>query len=378
MPLLKTPFVAEDFVLPFVEARRQFRTLASTALDTLPGQLLHFAHPQAGPQGESLSSDWLWLGENSAPAVVVIISGTHGIEGYAGSGLQRQIMPDLISLLQQKAGLAALVIHTLNPWGYAWQRRGDHNNIDLNRNFIDFEAPLPVNAGFNDLLPALKMPTDERKALLKQWQNELGSTRYEQAVSSGQYQHNDALFYGGKKASWSHQTLLSGLHTLSLNKAKRVLVLDLHTGLGPYGYGELISDHVPGSPGDTRAAQWFGDQVSRPALGTSSSVPKTGLLDYYFHQLLGNQGCFLTYEMGSYGTEALFDVLCEEQRVFNDLKARIQMGELPANSSAEDHAASIAMMRHFCPDDPHWRAAVTMRFRQVVGIGVDQLLKEAR
>ncbi|MFG1489566.1 DUF2817 domain-containing protein, partial [Oceanospirillum sp. HFRX-1_2] len=123
MPLLKTPHVAEDFVLPFSEARRQFRSLASTALDTLPGQLLHFAHPEIGPQGEALSSDWLWLGEDSAPAVLVIISGTHGVEGYAGSGLQRHLLPDLVTVLQQKAGLAALVIHTLNPWGYAWQRR---------------------------------------------------------------------------------------------------------------------------------------------------------------------------------------------------------------------------------------------------------------
>lgn len=373
MPLLKTPHVAEDFVLPFSEARRQFRSLASTALDTLPGQLLHFAHPETGPQGEALSSDWLWLGEDSAPAVLVIISGTHGIEGYAGSGLQRHLLPDLVTVLQQKAGLAALVIHTLNPWGYAWQRRGDHKNIDLNRNFIDFDAPLPVNSGFNDLLPALAMPQEERSLLLNQWQRNLGATRYEEAVSGGQYQHSNSLFYGGKKPSWSHQTLLSGLNTLSLNRAKKILVLDLHTGLGPYGYGELISDHLPGSAGDIKAAQWFGDQVARPALGTSSSVPKIGLMDYYFHQLLGDRGCYMTYEMGSFGTEALFDVLCEEQRFYN-----ANSGSTTYPISEEDNPASLAMMRHFCPDDPHWQAAVSMRFRQVVGIGIDQLLKEIR
>lgn len=371
MPLLRTPHVAEDFVLPFSEARRQFRCLASTALDTLPGQLLHFAHPEDGPQGEALSSDWLWLGEDSAPAVLVIISGTHGIEGYAGSGLQRHLLPDLVTVLQQNAGLAALVIHTLNPWGYAWQRRGDHKNIDLNRNFIDFDAPLPVNIGFNDLLPALEMPEEERSARLWQWQRNLGTSQYEEAVSGGQYQHSNSLFFGGKKPSWSHQTLLNGLTTLSLSRARRVLVLDLHTGLGPYGYGELISDHPPGSDGDKTSALWFGDQVARPALGTSSSVPKTGLMDYYFHGLLGARGCFLTFEMGSYGTDALFNVLCDEQRHVNATQNSL-------NPTATDHPTSIAMMRHFCPDDPHWQAAVSMRFRQVVGIGIDQLLKEIR
>lgn len=373
MPLLKTPLVAEDFVLPFSEARRQFRSLASTALDTLPGQLLHFAHPKTGPQGEALSSDWLWLGEDSAPAVLVMISGTHGVEGYAGSGLQRHLLPDLVSVLQQRANLAVLMIHTLNPWGYAWQRRGDHQNIDLNRNFIDFAAPLPVNAAFNDLLPALAMPREERSLLLNQWQRTLGTTGYEEAVSGGQYQHRDSLFYGGQKPSWSHQTLISGLNTLSLNRARNVLVLDLHTGLGPYAYGELISDHEPGSAGDIKAAQWFGNQVARPALGTSSSVPKTGLMDYYFYQLLGNRGCYLTYEMGSFGTDALFDVLCEEQRFYNN-----NQDSSEGSLSETDTPASLAMMRHFCPNDPHWQAAVSMRLRQVVGIGIDQLLKEIR
>ncbi|WP_051205837.1 DUF2817 domain-containing protein [Oceanospirillum maris] len=368
MPLLKTPVVADDFVLPFAEARRHFRSLASTALDTLPGQLLHFAHPETGPQGEALSSDWLWLGENSAPAVLVIISGTHGVEGYAGSGLQRQLLSDLVNVLQQRAGLSALIIHTLNPWGYAWQRRGDHNNIDLNRNFVDFSQLLPTNADFNDLHAALMLPARERSRALNQWQKHLGNRHYEQTVSGGQYQEASSLFYGGQKPSWSQQTLVSGLNILSLNRAKRVLVLDLHTGLGPYGYGELISDHPFGSAGDIRATQWFGDQVSRPELGTSSSVPKTGLMDYYFHRLLTDRGCFLTYEMGTYGTQALFDVLCEEQRMFNALG-----GDL-----GEQHPASLALMRHFCPDDVHWQAAVTARLRQVVGIGIDQLLKEVR
>ena len=35
------------------------------------------------------------------------------------------------------AGTAVVLIHMLNPWGAAWQRRHNEDNIDLNRSFVD-------------------------------------------------------------------------------------------------------------------------------------------------------------------------------------------------------------------------------------------------
>ncbi len=37
------------------------------------------------------------------------------------------------------------MLHALNPYGFSHLRRANEDNADLNRNFVDFAAPLPVN-----------------------------------------------------------------------------------------------------------------------------------------------------------------------------------------------------------------------------------------
>ncbi len=365
MPVLKNPVVSDLFCLPYAKARHHFIDLADTALDNLPGQILHFTHPELGPMGEKLTSDWVWLGERKAPSVLVLISATHGVEGAMGSGLQREILPELIKLLLQRGQLAVLLIHALNPWGYAWSRRTDHQNIDLNRNFIDFGQPLPYNHEYSLIESDLLAHTADRDSVIEIWKKELGSERFEKALSSGQYHSSAGLFYGGRKMAWSHNTLISGLSTLSLTYAKRIIALDLHSGLGPYGYGEVISDHPINSKGDLLSREWFGHQVCHTARGNSCSVGKSGLLDYYFHDLIGERGCFLTFEAGSYGNNAMFNLLCEDQILWNRT-------DLYANEEQRQHA----MLEHFCPADTHWQNAVYCRYRQLVNTAVERLLEK--
>ena len=57
----------------------------------------------------------------------------------------------------------------------------------------------------------------------------------------------------------------------TLGGAERVAVVDLHTGLGPFGVGELIASH-PDPSGKARLADWYGDYTV-PEEGTSVSVP---------------------------------------------------------------------------------------------------------
>ena len=65
-----------------------------------------------------------------------MLSGTHGPESYTGSAIQ-------LSWLQQQekfisSSLAVLNIHGVNPYGWAFCSRTNENNVDLNRNFVDF------------------------------------------------------------------------------------------------------------------------------------------------------------------------------------------------------------------------------------------------
>jgi hypothetical protein len=41
-----------------------------------------------------------------------------------------------------------MLIHALNPFGFAWLRRVNEANVDLNRNFQDFNKSLPSSAGY--------------------------------------------------------------------------------------------------------------------------------------------------------------------------------------------------------------------------------------
>ena len=61
-----------------------------------------------------------------------------------------------------------------------------------------------------------------------------------------------------------------------LAQAGRVGIIDYHTGLGPWGYGERSVIDVPESPGFARARAWYGAAITSPSGGTSTSAAITG------------------------------------------------------------------------------------------------------
>ena len=75
---------AESFSATYDEARSRFLDAACAA----GGALERIAHPERGPDGKDLSTDVAWWGPTDAERVLVLISGTHGVEGYCGSGAQ--------------------------------------------------------------------------------------------------------------------------------------------------------------------------------------------------------------------------------------------------------------------------------------------------
>jgi hypothetical protein len=209
------------------------------------------------------------------------MSATHGVEGFCGSGIQlatfaaglhKELPPDT----------ALVVIHAINPYGFAWLRRVTHENVDLNRNFVDFGRKLPENPGYEALWDAI-CPADwseatqaATQARLDAYGEEHGAAALAQAISGGQYRHPDGLFFGGSGPTAARRNLEAIVDTY-LKHARQVAVVDWHTGLGPYGYGEPIVVHAPGSAALERARQWYGDKVTSPALGNSTSAELSGV-----------------------------------------------------------------------------------------------------
>ncbi len=315
-------------------------------------------YPCAGitPQGHALLTDTLWLGAQEAEKVLVLLAGTHGVEGFAGSAIELDHM-DLIACRQLilPPGTAMLIVHALTPWGYAWLRRCGEDGVDLNRNAVDFSAPLPENAGYDTLRSALFCAGKaQRQAGFAEFERWHGRTALETAISSGQYNDPEGPFYGGNKPAHGRLVTEDLIRRYDL-QGRTLGVIDLHTGLGPYGYGEIICDHQMSSPGVQVAQRWYGAAVTLPALGTSSSVPKTGLMDYIWHGIMTDNSCHVTLEFGSFSTDRLFEVLLRDHQIWSR-----------KNNSSERLAHSEQMRNHFCPDDDAWRASVLFRARQVI------------
>jgi hypothetical protein len=340
----------------YIAARERLLYLIGMSAVT---QIQHkfYTCPGTTPAGEPLITDTFWLGAENADKVLVLLAGTHGVEGFVGSAVQL----DHISLIASgqitvPTDTAILIVHALTPWGYAWLRRCDEDGVDLNRNAVDFTKPLPENLAYEALRAALFADdTEKRKAAFADYERQYGRSALEIAISGGQYSDPAGPFYGGNKPAHGRMVTEDLMRQHKL-QGRDLAVIDLHSGLGAYGYGEIICDHPVGSPGVNIAHDWYGDSVTLPALGTSSSVPKIGLMDYAWHNIMNKQSCHVTMEFGTYTTDRLFEVLLKDHQLW------AQSDNMPARI---EH--SKKMCQHFCPDDEAWKEMVLFRARQVIG-----------
>jgi len=201
---------ADSFSSSYSEAREKFQEAVAAAR----GSAESFKHPRSGPGGEELAVDAAWFGPSDASRVLILISGTHGIEGYCGSGAQVDwLRREEFKLLP--ADTCVLMIHAINPYGFAWTRRVNEDNVDLNRNWVDFSEPPPPNPGYVELAVNLcpsEWTAEAQEATARNmaaWQashGAQGAADFRQAVTGGQYTHPLGLFFGGSGPSWSRRT----------------------------------------------------------------------------------------------------------------------------------------------------------------------------
>jgi len=267
---------AESFSATYAEARAKFRETVREA----GGALDAVKNPNRGPDGGDLTTDIAWFGPRDAEKALVMVSGTHGGEGFCGSGAQidwlrrgqHQTLPKDIGVL---------MIHAINPYGFAWLRRVTEENIDLNRNWIDFSQPVPANPGYDELADAAvpKTWTDESQhaanRVLRAYAAEHGPMGLQQALSGGQYRHDKGVFYGGDAPSWARRTQ-EAIYGAWLAQAGRIAIVDYHTGLGPWGYAEPIMSDPVGTPAHDRGMAWWGACVTTPLDGSSTSAETAG------------------------------------------------------------------------------------------------------
>ncbi len=269
---------SEHFSQSYAEARGKFLAAAEAVRLDVQSHL----HPMLGRDGEPLAMDVVRDGPQDARSLLIVSSACHGVEGFCGSGVQTMLLRDAAwREAAHAAGVAVLYIHALNPYGFSWWRRTTHENVDLNRNFHDFSQPLPANPGYDELaaalVPAHWPPSDEVNAFTTRYAQQHGMPALQAAVSGGQYDHPQGLFYGGRNPTWSHVTLRHVLRDHA-TRCARLGWIDLHTGLGPSGVGERIFACRDEAAALHRARDWWGDKVTSIYDGSSTSAPLKGLM----------------------------------------------------------------------------------------------------
>ena len=345
-----TTTTESHFAQSYAEARAKF--LAGAAAAGLAVQ--SHPHPLAGHDGEALAMDVARDGPADAPAVLVLSSACHGVEGFCGSGVQGAALADAaLRRRARDAGVALLHIHALNPWGFSWWRRVTQENVDLNRNFQDFSRPLRRNTAYDEIahlvVPDDWPPTPAVQRSIADYLATHGARAWQTAVSGGQYHHPDGVFFGGQAPAWSQQALRGVLREHGA-RCERLAWIDVHTGLGPNGVGERIFAGPDDAAMLARARAWWGEEVTSIYDGSSTSALLTGMM---FGAAL--QECRQAEYTGiaiEYGTEPM-------AAVTEALRADHWMASHPEKVDAATRAAIRQRMRDvFYTDTPEWKAAI--------------------
>lgn len=266
----------------YAQAREKFLDAAHQAGLSVQAKL----HPGKGRDGEDLAMDVARDGPAGADKLLIVSSGCHGVEGFCGSGVQ-------VAALQDNAwrdharqhGVAVLYVHALNPYGFSHLRRATQENVDLNRNFQDFSQPLPVNQAYREMQPLVQPeqwpPSQAHMAGIMEYVARHGEAAFQAAITRGQHEFPDSMFFGGTAPTWSNLALREVLRAHG-RRAGRMAWIDLHTGLGPPGVGERIFAGRDDAATLGRARSWWGGQGATPVTsiydGSSTSARLTGMM----------------------------------------------------------------------------------------------------
>ena len=331
----------ESFYSPdYYTARSRFGDAARRAGASLDALRLE----ARGPLQEDLTIDIASLGERGAQRVLLHTSGMHGVEAFAGSAVQLAILANPPAL---PAGCGLVLVHALNPYGMAWLRRANENNVDLNRNFLRrderWEGAPALYPRLDPLLNPHSAPAPDgfrlRLALLALRH---GPRPVRQAIAEGQYEFPRGLFFGGKSLEPGPRLYLDWLRR-NLSQAARLFALDFHTGLGRKGDATLILEPGTGATPAPALANALGNPLVDPAAGQAVFRIRGGMGGALPQALPGARIDFVLQEIGTYPALHVLQALREENRCHH------------YSAAGTHHPARLALLEALSPASANWR-----------------------
>lgn len=342
----------EAFPPSYRVARERLLEAVSRVSARLPVLVDSRSLASKGPEGETLALDFIVLGARKPARALVVSSGTHGGEGYLGSAVQLLVAQRLLPALSLAPDQAVVLLHAINPYGYAWHRRVNEDNIDLNRNFRQDFDPMACHPDYIELFDVMNPPDLDaehekaRWARLEAFIARHGMRHFQQVFSEGQYRFPAGLQFGGQAQAPSTRHLLSFVSECFVS-TRSLIWLDFHTGLGESAACELISGAAPTDPGLHYAQSIWSDPVRSAAGGESLSTPLHGLLDRGIARVLP-ASCRFGMAFAEYGTHPL-------DRVTRALRADNWLHHHGDRNDPVGRAIDAEMLEAFCPASAAWR-----------------------
>src|SRR5690606_31504118 len=235
--------------------------------------------------------------------------------------------------------------------------RTNENNVDLNRNFVDFSRGAPANPGYQELHPYL-CPADtsepgraRARAGMDAWIAQHGLSAFYAAVFNGQYDEPRGVMYGSRQREWSN-VALEQIAQDWLAQADHVAFIDWHTGLGEYGQPFFLCFNEAGGPEWNECCRWWGrERVEHETGFGGASRPRYSGLVFQGMRRFCRHASFAgaVVEFGTTPPDTTIHGL--------QLDNQLRYGSHQLDTATRNGLLTEAM-ESFCPSDPAWRVGV--------------------
>ncbi|KAL3937357.1 MAG: hypothetical protein SGBAC_007524 [Bacillariaceae sp.] len=341
------------FSLEYEEARAKFRAAVK--------KLSIDAESFALPVMDGLTMDIAVL-KGTVKGTVVHVSGTHGVEGYAGSAIQLAFLDYLSNKNPQSDRPTIVLVHALNPYGMKHYRRANENNVDLNRNainnFDEFVMSRDPNIASYDTFRDFVSPGREPTL----WDSTLGwwlgaapkvlkngFTAMKQVLVAGQYHHSTGFSFGGTRMQPSIEIVENFLVEQGFLPGE-VVWIDVHTGLGKLGKDTLIFEETKHSLSKLQDYFPTAEHVVTPQVQDKRAMGGYDLTRGVVTAYLQNKypsGLFVMQEFGT-----LPPIFVGRSLILENM-----MHQYGTNKAA----GRALLQKSFYPQSIEWRASIVQR-----------------
>lgn len=359
------------FPLNYEDSRRRFRELIQKLN---PFQIEEWAVPSRTDHDLFVDAAY-WPPLKEPQTLLVVTSGIHGSETYAGSAILQMFLTEILPHLKRDQ-LGVLLVHAMNPYGFKHHKRTTENGVNLNRNFSIsgelFKSRNPASEKMHDHFFKREKVSSPRSSMMDflevrdgvAYFKGISMDEFTKATAPGQFIKPEDLEYGGHALEPQSLKLVQKLQEI-MPQYRDVLALDLHTGLGAKnrlhlltsGSGLDLNPELFAKLFDTAADQQYYEHTPASAEGF---YEVHGSMNCAFADLAQahQRVCAITMEFGTLGHDleaqlrSLNNFVVEHQGRYNGYINETVQAEVQKESFERSY-----------PQNDSWRQAVVAASR---------------